>query len=623
VKQRTFETCNVAISLREMKSVRATAASICKDAFLTRSVRATNAPEGHVSHWSLVIGHWSFLLLFSCLTLSLSLAGCGSTPPAPAPPPAVQSDASNAELAAPPRFVDVTETSGVRSTYRNGEEAGERSIVESLGGGVGACDYDRDGLLDLFFPGGGTLKRGEPLTGIPGTLWRNLGEMKFADATAPAAIDRADYYSHGCAIADYDNDGFPDVLVTGYGGLNLFHNQGDGTFVERHQSAGLDDKLWSSSAAWGDFDGDGHLDLYIAHYVNWSWENHPVCPASIAGERETCSPLDFEGLPGLVYLSNGDGTFRPGGSGTEPQQAGKGLGVIATDVNADSRLDIYVANDTTPNFLLINQDGGKFSEEGVVSGTAFDQRGLPNGSMGVAVLDYNNDLRPDLWVTNYENETFALYHNDGGGMFRCLTEATGITALGTLYVGFGTVAADFTHSGFEDLVVANGHVMQYPRYSTVAQEALYLRNEGRGKFLRQKFPPDSYFSRLHRGRGVVAADLDKNGTLDLVFSHTNEPAAILQQQTKLVGSWVGLNLVGRRSNRDAIGARVVLVTSRGKQLRMIVGGGSYLSQNPYMLRFGLPPGTSVSQAEITWPDGSVQRLSNLSPGTVHDVIEPH
>lgn len=550
------------------------------------------------------------------------LLGCNSKPLPVTPSPSGAKTKSNTEPPAAPSFVDVTSASGVRSTYRNGEESGERSIVESLGGGVGVCDYDRDGLLDLFFPGGGTLQRGEPLGTIPGTLWRNLGEMKFAEVTAPAKIGHADFYSHGCAIADYDNDGFPDVLVTGYGGLNLFHNQGDGTFVEQHEASGLHDKLWSTSAAWGDFDADGNLDLYVVHYVNWSWDNHPNCPASVAGQRETCSPLDFEGIPNLAYFSNADGTFRPAESDVVPELAGKGLGILAADVNGDARLDIYVANDTTPNFLLTNQGNGKFVEEGIISGTALDHRGLPNGSMGVAVTDYNNDLRPDVFVTNYENETFALYHNDSGGVFRCLTEQSGITALGTLYVGFGTVAADFTCSGFEDLVVANGHVMHYPRYSGIAQEPLYLRNTGAGTFSRQKFPSDSYFSHPHRGRGVVAADLDKNGALDLVFSHTNEPAAILQQQTKLTGSWIGLTLVGRRSNRDAIGASVVLATSQGKRMRTVVGGGSYLSQNPYTVHFGLPPDTVIQMAEITWPDGTVQQLTDLATQSAQDVLEP-
>jgi hypothetical protein len=296
--------------------------------------------------------------------------------------------------------------------------------------------------------------------------------------------------------------------------------------------------------------------------------------------------------------------------------------VIAVDVNDDARLDIYVGTDTTPNVLLINRGGGKFTEEGAVSGTAYDHRGMPNGSMGLAVLDYNHDLRPDLFVTNYENETFALYHNDGRGVFRCLSETTGLTALGTLYVGFGVVSGDFTHSGHEDIVVANGHIMHHPRNSTLAQNPLYLHNTGRGKFIRQKFSPDSYFSAQSRGRGVIAADLDASGKLDLVFAPVNQPAAILAQNSTPSEDWLGLQLVGRRGNRDAIGARIVLETNRGKQLRLVIGGGSYLSQNPYSVHFGVPEGATVAGLEITWPDGTLQRINPLSRGKSHTLIEP-
>jgi ASPIC and UnbV./FG-GAP repeat. len=563
-----------------------------------------------------------FALLFACWMALAPASGCWNSPPANVAP---QQGERRAEAKSPPitpRFVEVTEASGVSSAYHNHEESGRRAIVESLGGGVGVCDYDRDGRFDLFFPGGGTFEVGRPLRGIPGTLWRNRGDMRFANATAAAAIDQADHYSHGCAIADCDNDGFPDILVTGYGGLNFFRNLGDGTFVECRVSAGLTDDQWSSSAAWGDFNGDGDLDLYVVHYVDWSWTNDPSCPGPRPGQRETCSPMEFKSLPDVLYFSQGDGTFRRDDSAIGPETTGKGLGVIAVDVNQDCRLDVYVANDTTPNLLFINQGAGRFEEQGVTSGTAFDHRGIPNGSMGLAVLDYDGDLRPDLWVTNYEKETFALYRNDGGGNFRCLTENAGIAALGTLYVGFGTVAADFTRSGVEDLVVSNGHIMHFPAYSPVKQEPLYLRNNGRARFVRQTFPNGDYFSLKHVGRGVIAVDLDQDGKLDLVFSHTNAPAAILQQQTELQGSWVELELIGRRSNRDAIGSRVVLESSRGKQLRMIVGGGSYLSQNPYTVNFGLPPETSVTGAQITWPDGAVQELTNVPTGAIQRVLEP-
>lgn len=525
-------------------------------------------------------------------------------------------------LAQPVRFVDRVSETGVNSIYDNGEAAGHRSILESLGGGVGMFDFDSDGRWDLFFPGGGQIIADQKLPGNPNSLWRNLGDLRFTNTAAVAGAADAAHYSHGCAMGDFNSDGFADILVTGYGGLQLYRNQGDGSFQECAIPSGLTDEQWSSSAGWGDFNGDGHLDLFVVHYVDWSWSKNPKCNAPQAGEREICSPQDFNGLLDTVYFNNGDGTFRAANEEVGIKIAGKGLGVIATDVNIDGRLDAYVANDTTNNLLFVNQGEGKFKEMGVLSGTAFDERGVANGSMGVTVLDFDRDTQPDIWVTNYENETFALYRNDSRGMFRCVTQSTGITAIGSLYVGFGTVAADFTRSGYEDIVVSNGHVMLFPRYSPIQQEPLFIRNQGNGKLQRLEFPADDYFAQGHRGRGVVVGDLDSDGKLDLVFSHVLEQASILHQQTELAGDWLELTLVGRQTNRDAIGARVILETSLGPMMRTIIGGGSYLSQNPYVVNFGLPPGTTAKTIEITWPSGQQQRIETLQLNQRSVVVEP-
>jgi hypothetical protein len=554
---------------------------------------------------------------------SLWIAGCDRSGKAPFDGGAIERPSSTTDSASPPvTFDDVTTASGVESTYDNGEAAGIRSIVESLGGGLGICDFDADGHADLFFPGGGRFVVDQPLPGLPNTLWRNLGAMKFASVADAAKAAEAAHYTHGCAMADYDADGFPDILVTGYGGLQLYHNQGDGSFQEVAIESGMTDDQWSTSAAWGDFDNDGNVDVFITHYVDWSWSKNPRCaaPAGQAG-GEVCSPQDFKPLLDMIYFSNGDGTFRGVAEQCGIAEAGKGLGVVAVDVDNNNGLDVYVANDTTNNLLFMNDTQGQFRESGVISGTALDQRGVSNGSMGLAVLDYNNDLRSDIWVTNYENETFALYHNDADGMFRCVTESTGITSIGTLYVGFGTVAADFSRSGFEDLVVSNGHVMLYPTYSTIQQNALYLRNNGRGKLDQVQFPPDSYFASKRRGRGVVTGDLDGDGKLDLAFSHVNQPAAILKQTTALDGDWVAIRLIGTAANRDAIGARVTLETESQTMLRTVIGGGSYLSQNPYDVWFGVPGGDTVKGATIQWPDGSVQRLDQVSVNAWNRVVQ--
>ena len=276
----------------------------------------------------------------------------------------------------------------------------------------------------------------------------------------------------------------------------------------------------------------------------------------------------------------------------------------------------------SPNAQAVNQGNGKFEEQGIASGTALDERGKSNGSMGVSVLDFDGDLRLDIWVCNYENETFALYKNDGNSNFRHVTSSTGITALGTLFVAFGTVAADFDSDGDEDIVVANGHVLRFPTGNSVDQFPLVLLNNGRGKLTRQQFGPATYFGKKWRGRGVAGFDFDRDGDKDLVISNVNQAAAILENQTRTKGKWCSLELVGCKSNRDCIGARIVFRTDKKSYLRNIVGGGSYLSQNPYLVHCAFPFDEELRQAEITWPDGTVQVVDNLRVNGFNQVVEP-
>ena len=508
------------------------------------------------------------------------------------------------------RFVDSTAASGVNAIYQNGEESQSHSIVESLGGGIGLLDFDLDGRWDLFFPGGGTLTAGQPLPGLPLSVWRNAGDCRFVDVSKKFAQTEPEYYSHGCAAADVDNDGFSDVLITGYGGLQFFRNQGDGTFLECAEWAGLIDLSWSTSAAWGDFDQDGDLDLYIAHYVDWSWDKNPKCPTTTAGIFDVCAPSDFNPLPDTMFFNNGDGTFR--GQSVEGSQSGKGLGVMTLDLNDDSQLDIYVANDTTTNFLFVNDGTGNFQDIGLISGAGVDGNGTANGSMGLATLDFDGNLLPDLWVTNYENESYALYENSGNASFLWATERAGLNALGKLFVGFGTIAADLDIDGDEDIVVANGHIMLHPANSQTTQQSVLLANTPAGnsrRLARQDLGEASYFSTYHRGRGVVFGDLDLDGDLDLVFSNTNEPAAILRNETPAGGKLLCVKLIGTSSNRDAIGAKAILHTNGQDYLRTVVGGGSYLSQGSYELVWGVPSLDAMTTLDITWPDGKKQSLA--------------
>lgn len=517
-------------------------------------------------------------------------------------------------------FVDVTKSWGIDSTYTNGEESDQYSIAESLGGGVGAIDYDNDGRVDLYFPSGGAIEFGKPLTGIPSKLFRNLGD-KFSDVSVLTGAAEVGFYSHGVSSADVDSDGFADILLTGYYGIQLLMNCGDGTFKDATDSSNLLPVQWTTSSGWGDFDADGHVDLYVASYVNWSWENNPRCGGGGKDSRDVCTPQSFPGLDDLLFWNNGDGTFTRDTGSAGLVKEGKGLGVIVFDVNYDSKPDIYVANDTTNNFLYLNQGNRTFKEIGVISATAFDNMGVPNGSMGLAIFDHDDDQKCDLFVTNYERETFAVYNNDGKGNFRHISEKTGITALGKLLVGFGTMSGDFALSGREDLVVANGHVMRFPANGNRKQEPLYIQNRPDRKLSRVMFDPGSFFGSKICSRGVIGPDLNADGKLDLVFSNLNEPAVVLENTTQTNGTWVGVRLIGTISNRDAIGALVELQTDKQKRSRQVIGGGSYLSQGPYQLHFGIPSGETIKSFKITWPNGESVEIPAREANKIYTAVE--
>ena len=444
------------------------------------------------------LGALAFRLPFGLLTLGIA-AGCGNgvKPPSgsitTADAGARKAGAAKPAIETLARFSEVAQASGVRFIFRDGQEAGNFAIIESLGGGVALFDYDADGTLDIFLPGGGRYGGHQEILGLPGALYRNGGDRTFLEVTRSAGVHEAPRYSHGTAVGDYDNDGFPDLLVTGYGGLQLFRNHGDGTFEEAARDAGLTDTLWSSSAAWGDLNGDGALDLFVAHYVNWSFDNHPFCAAGNNGQRDVCPPKEFEGLPDVLYFGVGDGTFRDGSAeaglmpvGKPPEvsmfDCDKGLGVLLADVDLDGDLDIYVANDTVPKFLYRNRGNGVFDEVGSQSGTALSDTATADGSMGLDIGDFNNDGLPDLWVANYERESLALYRNDGNCQFLHVSRSAGVTAVGSLFVSFGTLFLDFDRDGDEDIFVTNGHVIRYPVNAPLKQVPLLFENRG-GRFV--------------------------------------------------------------------------------------------------------------------------------------------
>lgn len=542
----------------------------------------------------------------ACATLAIAwivAAGCGKQPtgetvPGIESPVGANLPSNPQEAVAGQLFSGVALESGVRFTYRNGREGKQYRIIEMLGGGVGMLDYDNDGLLDLCFPGGGVSGEATDITGRPTGLLRNLGGFQWTAVDQVAAVNQVPgqfEYTHGIAVADYNNDGFPDFYLTSYTGGMLYTNQGDGTFLTWR----LGDRLLSTSAAWGDLDEDGSLDLYVAHYARAPNGVEPICHTR-DGEREVCPPRDYEPLPDALYFSDGDGEFRPAADAAGLRTDGRGLGALILDLDRDGHVDIYVANDTTDNFLYLNDGAGRLREVGVANGVALSERGMPDGSMGVDALDFNNDQQTDLWVSNYESESFALYRGEGHGQFLHVSQSTGVTAVGGLYVGFGTSCGDFDLDGDEDVFITNGHVLLHPVLAPLRQLPLFLENQ-RGKFRRIK-ANTGYLAEANEGRGLASGDLDNDGDLDVCISHLNENVALLRNDSE-DRRWLGLRLIGTVSNRDAIGARVTLKTTQGDLLRHVKGGGSYLSSSDKRLCWGFPTDAEPTEVLVEWPSG--------------------
>lgn len=572
--------------------------------------------------------------LFPVLCLFIAFLGCSSDSPTPAPKqqpdspktgnPKISAQKPEETVQTLADFSETAASAGIHFTYRNGEESGHFAILESLGGGVGMFDYDSDGDVDLFVPGGGRYESEKKTVGLSPGLFRNHGDWRFSAEADVAGVATAPWYSHGAAITDFDNDGFSDVLVTGYGGLLFYQNQGDGTFLEIARATGLTDDQWSSSAACGDIDGDGNPDFYVAHYVNWSPDNNPVCAGPKPGLREVCPPRRFDPLPDIIYHNNGDCTFSDVSIEMQLRRDGKGLGVVMADVDLDGRIDIYVANDTVPNFLYRNSGDGTLEDASTRSGTSLSDSGMPEGSMGVDVGDYNLDGRPDIWVSNFERESIALYRNDDNLIFQHVSRSTGITAVGGLAVGWGTVFFDFDRDGDEDSFVSNGHVIRYPTNAPLRQTPLLFQNDPGSRFHNVAQGAGEYLRTPHMGRGVACGDLDDDGDQDLVISCNNEPVAVLANQSGANHGFV-IRLIGTRSNRDAVGAwvKVRVGPDQPEMLRMVKAGGSYASSNDPRLFFGVGHATSVASVEVHWPSGVIQNFSDVAILETLVLLEPN
>jgi hypothetical protein len=493
----------------------------------------------------------------------------------------------------------------------------EHFLIETMTGGVALLDYDGDGLLDIFLVNGAAIRQ-EP--GKPprfdksdpkywNRLYRNLGNLKFQDVTLTAGV-RGGGYGLGVTVGDYDNDGYPDLYVTNFGRNELYHNERNGTFREVRGDAGVAGGGFSTSAAFFDYDRDGRLDLLVTRYVDWSFDKNPYCGSP--AQRDYCHPNHFRGCTNLLFHNNGDGTFTDvsdqTGIGHEP---GKGLGIAIADFDRDGWPDVFVANDSVPEFLFHNRGGRTFEEIGVASASALTQNGTTFAGMGADMADYDNDGWPDIFVTALSLEGYVLFRNGQDGTFTDVSEAAGIRRSTFYLSGWGTKFLDYDNDGWKDLFVANGHVMRNIsrtiRTLTYGQPLLLLKNEA-GRFRDAGPEAGPVFRQPWPARGAAFGDLDNDGDTDVVVQVLGGAPLVLENTTGNRNHWLGLTLAGTRSNREGIGATVTATDSLGDRRHFYAGrSGSYLSANDPRVLVGLG-NREPTRIEIRWPSGSIQRI---------------
>lgn len=532
------------------------------------------------------------------------------TPPAPRPTPRQAADSD--------WFRDVTAQSGVRFTYQSGRSAELFTLLETVGGGVAMFDYDQDGDLDLLFTGGGTLAADPPKAGgLACGLYRNEGDWRFTDVTKECELDGAIDYSHGCTIGDYDRDGFPDVYVTCYGRSRLYRNEAGKRFRDVTQECGLEFDSWSTAAVWLDIDNDGWLDLYVSGYLEWQLDPKERCGDSARGIRDVCVPQRYPPSRERLFR-NQQGKFVEVTQNAGLLERGIGMGAVAADLDDDGHIDLYVANDVMQNYLYLGAEGGKLRETAATAGVAYNEFGAPEGSMGVDVGDYDGDGDLDLFVANFQMEYNALYRNEGKGLFSHATIRAGLGGASRPLVKFGTGFADFDGDGWLDLFLTNGHVLYATGISPYEQPAFVYRNTG-GVFEDVSAVAAPYFTTVHAGRGAAVGDLDNDGAIDLVVVHQDQPVTLLRNR-RPPQHWLGLQLAGDASNTDAVGARVS-VEFKGRQLvRVVRGGGGYLSH--FDSRIVVPRvDDAPSSVEVRWPGGRRERFAGLAGNRYHRLLE--
>ena len=525
-------------------------------------------------------------------------------------------------LPSPVTFRDVTQQAGIRFVHNTGA-FGKKFLPETLGPGVAFLDYDNDGWPDIFLANGmdwpGHLRqRSTP------RLYHNNHDGTFSDVTRKAGLN-IEMYGMGVTVGDFDNDGFDDLFLTAFGQSRLFHNNGNGTFSDVTQKAGLGGiKEFSTSAAWVDYDKDGHLDLVVANYVQWSPETDLYC--TLTGKTKSyCTPESYKGVSVRLWHNRGNGTFEDA-----TQKAGladptsKTLGVTVFDYDNDGWPDLLFANDTQPNKLYRNDGNGTFTEKGVIAGIAFSEDGVARAGMGIDAADYDRSGHSSILISNFSNQMLALYHNEGNGLFVDVAPASEIGRDSLLSLGFACFFFDYDLDGWPDIFVANGHldadIQRVQADVRYAQPPHLFRNLGNGQFQEAARTMGSAFNRPRVARGAAYADINNDGRLDLLVAANGGAPALFLNQGGGNNSF-RVKLTGTKSNRDGIGAVVRLTSGGAVQSQMLRSGSSYLSASELVLTFGLGTASRADAIEIRWPSGQTDKLSNIAAGQTITVTE--